>query len=431
MKIPLKQTKKSQWHKLDNAAKIFPANTDQRDTKVFRFSCELYETIDAAVLQKALEKTLKKFPYYCSILKKGLFWYYLEHTQRKPTVHIENRCPCAPLYFPNRKTLLFDISYFHKRINLEVHHVLSDGSGALLFLKTLVFYYVLEKHKESLSDQEIFLADTTSTSEISIDSFSKYFKKEKKKNTEKSPFAYHLKGEEIGVGQMGIIEGYVSVKSMLILSRKYQATITEFIVALWIYSIYEGMSIAEQKKPIVISVPVNLRSYFPSKTTRNFFKVIQIRYFFENQENTFETILTCVKKEFKQKLTAEALRIGMNTLSALEHNITMKLVPLTIKDPILRFASWLSYQKVTSCVSNVGKITMPEKIAKYIHLFDVFVSTKTMQIATCSFQDCFVISITTAFCHSDLPKRFFRHMTNMGLSIEIATNLQQEESTHV
>ena len=180
MKIPLKQTKKSQWHKLDNAAKIFPANTDQRDTKVFRFSCELYETIDAAVLQKALEKTLKKFPYYCSILKKGLFWYYLEHTQRKPTVHIENRCPCAPLYFPNRKTLLFDISYFHKRINLEVHHVLSDGSGALLFLKTLVFYYVLEKHKESLSDQEIFLADTTSTSEKSIDSFSKYFKKEKK-----------------------------------------------------------------------------------------------------------------------------------------------------------------------------------------------------------------------------------------------------------
>ena len=93
--------------------------------------------------EEVREKTLKKFPYYCSILKKGLFWYYLEHTQRKPTVHIENRCPCAPLYFPNRKTLLFDISYFHKRINLEVHHVLSDGSGALLFLKTLVFYYCL------------------------------------------------------------------------------------------------------------------------------------------------------------------------------------------------------------------------------------------------------------------------------------------------
>ena len=60
--------KKPQWHKLDNAAKIFPANTDKRDTKVFRFSCELYEQIDPVFLQKALEKTLQKFPYYCSIL---------------------------------------------------------------------------------------------------------------------------------------------------------------------------------------------------------------------------------------------------------------------------------------------------------------------------------------------------------------------------
>ena len=426
----MKSIKKTQWHKLDNAAKIFPANTDQRDTKVFRFSCELYEAVDSCILQNALEKTLKKFPYYCSILKRGLFWYYLEHTERKPTVHIENIRPCAPLYFPNRKTLLFDISYFQNRINLEVHHVLSDGSGALLFLKTLVFYYLLEKHSDVLSQQEISFEETTDA-EKSTDSFLKYFKKEKNKSAEKSPFAHHIKAEKIEIGQMGVIEGCVSVKSIIALSRKYQATVTEFIVALWIYSIYEGMSIAEQKKPVVISVPVNLRSYFPSESTRNFFKVIQIRYFFKNQSNSFEAILDCVKKEFAQKLTAEGLRIGMNTLSALEHNITMKLVPLAIKDPILRFANWLSDQKVTSCVSNVGKITMPENLTKYIRLFDVFVSTKTMQIAACSFEDAFVISIATALYYRDLPKRFFRHMADMGLSIEIATNLEQEESSNV
>ena len=266
----MKSIKKTQWHKLDNAAKIFPANTDQRDTKVFRFSCELYEAVDSCILQNALEKTLKKFPYYCSILKRGLFWYYLEHTERKPTVHIENKRPCAPLYFPNRKTLLFDISYFQNRINLEVHHVLSDGSGALLFLKTLVFYYLLEKHSDVLSQQEISFEETTDA-EKSTDSFLKYFKKEKNKSAEKSAFAHHIKAEKIEIGQMGVIEGCVSVKSIIALSRKYQATVTEFIVALWIYSIYEGMSIAEQKKPVVISVPVNLRSYFPSESTRNFF----------------------------------------------------------------------------------------------------------------------------------------------------------------
>lgn len=419
--------KKPQWHKLDNAAKIFPANTDQRDTKVFRFSCELYQNVEPDFLQKALERTLQKFPYYCSILKRGLFWYYIENTERKPTVHIENRYPCSPLYYPNRKSLLFDVSYYQKRINLEVHHVLSDGSGALLFLRTLVYYYLLEKHSETLKDKNIYLENTTTASEKSTDSFSKYFKKEKSQKRKRTPFAYHIKGDLLDIGQLGVIEGCVSVKALLSICRKHQSTVTEFLVALWIYSIYEGMSVKEQKKPVVISIPVNLRNYFPSETTRNFFEVIQISYQFQEQKESLDTVLQSVKTQFQQKLKEEELRKGMNTLSALEHNITMKLVPLTTKDSVLRFANWLSSQKITSCLSNVGKIVMPPEMTEYIRLFDLFVSTKTSQIATCSFQDNFVISIATAFARNDLPKRFFRHLSDMDLEIEITSNMEQEE----
>lgn len=419
--------KKPQWHKLDNAAKIFPANTDQRDTKVFRFSCELYQNVEPHYLQKALERTVQKFPYYCSILKRGLFWYYIENTERKPNIHIENRYPCSSLYYPNRKSLLFDVSYYQKRINLEVHHVLSDGSGALLFLRTLVYYYILEKYHEIFKDKNIYLDSTTTASEKSTDSFSKYFKKEKSQKRQKTPFAYHIKGEKLEIGQLGIIEGCVSVKALLSICKKQQSTVTEFLVALWIYSIYEGMSVKEQKKPVVISIPVNLRNYFPSETTRNFFEVIQVGYQFGEQKENLEKVLQSVKTQFQQKLTEEALRKGMNALSALEHNITMKLVPLATKDTVLRFANWFSSQKLTSCLSNVGKVTMPPEMTEYIRLFDLFVSTKASQIATCSFQDNFVISIATAFSRNDLPKRFFRHLSDMGLEIEITSNMEQEE----
>ena len=415
--------RKTQWHKLDNAAKIFPANTDKRDTKVFRFSCELYEEVEPKFLTKALERTLKKFPYYCSILKRGLFWYYIENTERKPIVHMENRYPCSPLYYPDKKSLLFDISYYHKRINLEVHHVLSDGSGALLFLRTLVYYYILEKYSEQFKN--VSLENTTTASEKSTDSFSKYFKKEEALKRTKTPFAYHIKGEKLEIGQMDIIEGCVSVKALLQLSKQYQVTVTVFLVSLWIYSIYEGMSIKEQKKPVVISIPVDLRNYFPSETTRNFFEVIQVSYQFKEQNESLEAVLSSVKEQFQEKLTEERLRKKMNNLSALEHNITMKLIPLASKDYVLRFANWLAYQKATSCLSNVGKIKMPQEMTKYIRLFDLFVSTKTTQIATCSFEDNFVISIATAFFRGDLPKRFFRHLSNMGLEIEITTNMEE------
>ena len=68
----MKRNKK--WIKLDNAAKIFPPTCTKRDTKVFRFVCELKEPIDKNILQHALDKTVDAFPLYNSVLKKGIFW---------------------------------------------------------------------------------------------------------------------------------------------------------------------------------------------------------------------------------------------------------------------------------------------------------------------------------------------------------------------
>ena len=135
-----------QWSKLDNAAKIFPPTSGRRDTKVFRFSCELYEQVDPELLQSALDRTLTQFPLYKSILKKGLFWYYFETSALRPVVREEDSPPCGPMYSADRKNLLFEVTYFQRRINLEVYHALADGTGALHFLRTLVFYYLCKKH---------------------------------------------------------------------------------------------------------------------------------------------------------------------------------------------------------------------------------------------------------------------------------------------
>ena len=51
----------AQWSRLDNAAKVFPANSSKADTKVFRFSCELYEPVEEEVLEEALGQTLRFF----------------------------------------------------------------------------------------------------------------------------------------------------------------------------------------------------------------------------------------------------------------------------------------------------------------------------------------------------------------------------------
>ena len=50
----MKKEHSSRWRKLDNAAQAFPAATGKKDTRVFRFYCQLKEDIQADLLQKAL-----------------------------------------------------------------------------------------------------------------------------------------------------------------------------------------------------------------------------------------------------------------------------------------------------------------------------------------------------------------------------------------
>ena len=137
----MQKKKRSQWRKLDNAAQAFPAATGKKDTRVFRLYCELKEDVIEEVLQKAVECTLEKYPLYCSVLRKGLFWFYMEQRNLKPKVKAEDRPPCSGLYVPDQKSFLFEVSYYKKKINLEVFHCLTDGTGALNFLKELAVLF--------------------------------------------------------------------------------------------------------------------------------------------------------------------------------------------------------------------------------------------------------------------------------------------------
>lgn len=81
------------WWTLDNAAKIFPSTGSAHDSKVFRFVCELRETVDPLVLQQALDRTIERFPMYRSVMKRGWFWYYLEDSSLPAQVHLEELPP--------------------------------------------------------------------------------------------------------------------------------------------------------------------------------------------------------------------------------------------------------------------------------------------------------------------------------------------------
>ena len=90
--------KKARWRKLDNAAKLYSAASNKKDTRVFRFYCELKEEVNPDVLQEALNQTIEIFPTFLMVLRKGLFWHYLEPCNLRPIVKEEYKEPCSRLY---------------------------------------------------------------------------------------------------------------------------------------------------------------------------------------------------------------------------------------------------------------------------------------------------------------------------------------------
>lgn len=418
----------TRWSRLDNTAKIFPSNSTKRDSKVFRFACELKQAVDPDLLQYALDKTLEQFPLFRSVMKKGMFWYYLEESTLPAYVQPETLPPCAPIYNANRKTLLFHVFYYHKRISIEVYHVLADGTGGLQFLRTLVYYYLLERYRDDFGEVLPELNDHASQWQKRDDSFQKYYEKHKVSRLSLGRNAYRLQGERIPGNRITVIEGKMSLQRLLACSHEKKVTLTEFMVSVFICAIHEDMRLRDYSHPIVITVPVNLRGYFPSESVRNFFETINVEYDFSRQEDSLGSVLSHVRQCFRENLTKEKLREQMNMLCAMEHSIPMRIVPLAIKNPVLRVANMLAERKTTASFSNVGKVAVPPEMEQYIHLFDAFASPNMLQASACSFQDNYVVSFAGPFCRHDIERSFFQKLVQLGVDVVITTNLSQTES---
>jgi len=415
------------WSRLDNAAKIFPANSTARDSKVFRFFCELREPVDPQALQSALDKAVQEFPFYCSVMKRGLFWNYLEESGLRPTVGQESTPPCLSLYSPNRGGLLFRVFYYGRRINLEIYHALTDGTGALQFLCTLVHRYLLEKHPGDFSDPPPKLAYTASRSELWDDSFQKYYEKPPLPKPRLTKGAYRLRGERLPENRLSVVEGRLPVDALLACSRDRGATVTEFLTAVLIRAVYERMRLRDKSRPVVITVPVNLRNFFPSESARNFFTTINVGYDFSRRPDGLDAVTAHVHRSFRENLTEQRLHERLNALCSLEHNIPLRLVPLLLKDRILYTAARLADRQATAAFSNVGKVSMPEEMGPYIHLFGAFTSPGKLQASVCSFQNRYVICFAGPLRGRDVERAFFRSLARMGLDVEVAANLPYVE----
>lgn len=419
------QSKRAYWRKLDNAAKLYTATSNKKDPRVFRFYCLLKEDIQKDVLQEALNRTLRTYPVFLSVMRKGLFWHYLEKSELRPVVEEEFKEPCGNLYVRDKKALLFEVTYYKNRINFEVYHALTDGTGATCFLRELVKNYIILSHPKEGLEQVVLNEEKVTVQDQEVDGFSKYYSGHRKKKQKKKK-AFQIKATKREHGKLQITEAVLSVKEVLKKAKEYQVSMTVFLTAVYLCAIHKEMTKRQEKRPVVLMIPVNLRNFFPSKSMLNFFGWIEAGYEFKGDE-TFEDVLEYVKAYFERELTKEKMSMHMNELIALEVHPILRLAPLELKNLCIQAGAKIAASDVTAIFSNMSIVKMPKELEPYIERFGVYTNTPKMELCACSFGDKLSLGFTSRYDSSNIQRNFFRILEAMGIQTQIDEPMYPEE----
>ena len=428
------------WRKLDNSAKIFPLSAGKKYSTVFRLSAVMKEKVNPSLLEKAVNITLEKYSSYKVKMKYGFFWYYLEENNKVPIIEEENNYPCKYIEPSKNNDYLFKVTYFDTKINIDIFHALTDGGSGTVFFREIIYTYLELLHPTVFNSNERLVRKIDFNTE---DSYLKNYIKNSKGNSS-SKKAYILKGKKIKLGAISAIHEIIDMSDLKKECEKYNATVTQYLTAVLIYSIYEAnYKKNKSKKPIKVCIPVNLKKYFPSKTMSNFFSYITLeanmKSLVQNSEEKkeqknsnkdeinflFENIIEFVKNDFKQKLTEEEIIKTMSANVKLGTNLFIKVIPLELKKAIVRL-SYLEIRKYTTITfSNIGRIGIIGKYKDYIDEFLMLIAPEPVEKIKCSgctFENKMSFTFTSILNDNNIEKTFYNFLKNRGIKVKVESN---------
>ena len=410
------------WDKLDNTAHLFPVIAGERMSNVYRISVTLTQPVDPALLQQALDLVLPKFPGFDLRMRRGVFWNYFEENGKPaPKVREENAFPCRYIRANQNNSYLFRVTYYKYRINLEVFHVLTDGMGGLNFLKELTYQYLRLVHPQLQAAGDNLELGTSLNRE---DSFLKHYKRKAEKRYQ-TKRAYLIRGERLRKEEFGVLHGYLSVSALKSLCKTYGVSINEYLVAVYIWSVYtECLNRMPSEHPIRVAVPVNLRPYFNSITTKNFFVMVSAE-FQPTGEHDFAQVLEAVTDSLRSQMDRQHLEDIFSYNVSNQKNRFLRLFPLPFKHLAMRQVYTRSALANTATITNVGNIQVAELYRPYIEQFHAFLALskgQNVKGTICSYGDTLVFTFSYGLADPSVQRGFFRKLAEDGLRVEIESN---------
>ena len=404
------------WYKVDNVAKVFLATVSKRDTKTLRVSCTLKEKIDRELLQEAVLSAIQDRPQVQMRIRRGLFWHYMEETDILPEVQEESGRVCPPLYAPAKTMLHYRVTYFGCRINLDMFHAISDGTGALEFLNIIVLDYLKLRYPKEFDD--VTIHSGASADDLSQDSYKQFFENMNLSGSASFRKAFHPGSIKLPYNQLQFFEIHMPTGQILPMAKELNVSLTSYIGARWMIAIQNMMPPRKRNMPVTVTLPVNLRNYYPSYTSRNFFNNVSVTHVFD-REISLDELASEFDASLKNQLTEENIRKQMDSFETMEYVAPVRPVPLFIKQLVVKHGKKLADRKVSMVLSNLGVLSPPEAVGSKIDNYSTFCSSEHLFSTMSAFGETLTLGVSSPYQNTDAIKNFVRSLTKEGVDISV------------
>ena len=358
--------------RIDNAANIYPASLSKHYASLYRMSVTLTEPVDLAVLRQALLTVSERIPTFRCELRAGAFWWHLRRMEKEPEV-----APAAPLnrrHFSDNGGFLYKVSAEGCRIVLDVFHALADGTGAETFLLTLAGEYLHLKYGLSISYSGLVLnpSEEPDAGEFE-DSFKTVFSG-RKGALEKNVPAYHIKGQRLPGSGLRDIRVVMPMDKVKAVCRRMDCTVTDLLTGMMLdalQKLYRADGDEKKTGVLKVSVPVNLRPMYGSRTVRNFSSYVNLGMDVRSGYLQLDQLVRLVKMQKEAMLRPENLEPKIAANVELEANFAVRCLPLLVKKPIIDAVNKHHGDIYFSqTLSNLGQVRVPEEMRPYMTDFD-------------------------------------------------------------
>lgn len=417
------------WMRLDNAAKIYPAAKRRNWNNFFRLSATLTEPVDTEVLRRALDVTVRRFPSIAVRLRRGAFWYYLEEIPKAPAIQAEKSCPLAHAPFYEVRQCAFRVLVYHERIAVEFFHALTDGTGALVFLKSLLAEYLSQKYGLVIPAEKGVLGrlEEPSAEEVE-DSFARYAGDVKLSRREAT--AYHLSGTPEPDGYKDIVTMMIPADKLRDCARGFGISVTELLCAAMMQAILDiqakDVPRRAARKPVKVLLPVNLRTLFPSATLRNFASYITPEIDPRMGDCSFDELCQLVHHKMGMENNRRTMRAKFAANVASERSPVLRVMPLFIKNIAMKAVfDAVGECKSCLCLSNLGRVELPEVMTPYVTRMDFIIGVQARAPHNCgviTWNGTAYINCIRNIREPALELAFYRVLHRLGLPVKVESN---------